>query len=104
MEVHVSLTFKVTLLLFPGEELYAPHWHPVLTAPIRPYWARYLPSSAALSFNFAIDQYTQPREIFWDLQQQGHHDMDELDMEIDGKMDHKSMIWNNNLIGADGIC
>jgi len=69
-----------------SEELYAPHWHPVLTAPIRPYWARYLPSSAALSFNFAIDQYTQPREIFWDRQQQGHHDMDELDMEIDGDL------------------
>ena len=49
------------------EQLYAPHWHPTLTAPVRPYWTNCLPSSAALSFNFAIEQYTQPRDIFYDL-------------------------------------
>jgi len=78
-----------------SEELYAPHWHPILTAPVRPYWTQYLPSSAALSYNFAIDQYTQPREIFWDLQSKDYREMDTLDMEIDGdlakmKMDRAS--------------
>lgn len=40
-----------------GEYIEAPFWHPNMLRPQRPYWARLAPSSAALSYNFAIDQY-----------------------------------------------
>ncbi|KAF6041042.1 INVS [Bugula neritina] len=50
-----------------NEQLYAPHWHPTLVAIVRPYWTKYMPSSAALSFNFAIDQYSQQRDYIEQL-------------------------------------
>lgn len=40
-----------------GEHIEAPFWHPNMLRPQRPYWAKLAPSSAALSYNFAIDQY-----------------------------------------------
>ncbi|XP_064646687.1 inversin-like [Lineus longissimus] len=39
------------------EELQVPVWHPKLHPPVRPSWFKYIPSPAALSFNFAVDQY-----------------------------------------------
>ncbi|XP_052812830.1 inversin-like isoform X2 [Mya arenaria] len=40
-----------------GEQIDAPFWHPNMYRPQRPYWTKLAPSSAALSYNFAIDQY-----------------------------------------------
>lgn len=40
-----------------GEQIEAPFWHPNMFRPHRPYWAKLAPSSAALSYNYAIDQY-----------------------------------------------
>ncbi|XP_052235059.1 inversin-like isoform X4 [Dreissena polymorpha] len=40
-----------------GEQIAAPFWHPNMLRPQRPYWTKLAPSSAALSYNFAIDQY-----------------------------------------------
>ncbi|XP_023931035.1 inversin-like isoform X1 [Lingula anatina] len=44
------------------EQIYTEHieavqWFPRLEAPVRPLWFKYMPSAAALSFNFAVDQY-----------------------------------------------
>ena len=40
--------------------MYAPWWHPTLPSVGRPPWLQTHPSPAALSYNFAIDQYKQP--------------------------------------------
>ena len=45
------------LTWFSGEEIKVPEWHPQVRAPARPTWLKYVPSPAAMSFNFAIAQY-----------------------------------------------
>ncbi|KAK6166345.1 hypothetical protein SNE40_023064 [Patella caerulea] len=35
----------------------APFWHPILKKAIRPLWSSCIPSPAAVSYNFAVDQY-----------------------------------------------
>ncbi|KAK3083082.1 hypothetical protein FSP39_013452 [Pinctada imbricata] len=40
-----------------GEQVAAPFWHPTLQKKSRPYWAKWIPSAAALSYNFAVDNY-----------------------------------------------
>ncbi|XP_046555449.1 LOW QUALITY PROTEIN: inversin-like [Haliotis rubra] len=39
------------------EAIQAPFWHPTLKRQVRPFWHRLIPSPAALSYNFAVDQY-----------------------------------------------
>lgn len=83
-----AFEYFVLLLRSLGEQLYVPHWHPVLSPPVRPYWTRYLPSSAALSFNFAMDMYTEPRDIFLDMQSKSHRNSD---------LDYESEYSNRNV-------
>lgn len=40
-----------------NEHIEAPFWHPTLRPAIRPLWTRFIPSAAAVSYNFAVDQY-----------------------------------------------
>uniref|UniRef100_A0A8W8L3R3 Uncharacterized protein n=1 Tax=Magallana gigas TaxID=29159 RepID=A0A8W8L3R3_MAGGI len=40
-----------------GEKVNAPFWHPQQRKHTRPYWAKWIPSPAALSYNFAVDNY-----------------------------------------------
>ena len=40
--------------------MYAPVWHPTLQTIGRPNWMAEQPSPAAMSYNYAINQYTQP--------------------------------------------
>jgi len=39
------------------EHMVAPDWHPKLRPPPRPTWLKLIPSAAALSYNFAVEQY-----------------------------------------------
>ena len=41
----------------PGEQLMVPEWYPRLQTAERPSWLKFVPSPAAVSFNFAMSQY-----------------------------------------------
>lgn len=40
-----------------GENISVPFWHPNQKKKARPYWTKWVPSAAALSYNFAVDRY-----------------------------------------------
>jgi len=40
-----------------NETIHAPFWHPTLKTPNRPLWFKFIPSAAAVSYNFAVDHY-----------------------------------------------
>jgi len=55
---------------------------------VRPYYMRMLPSAAALSLNFAIEQYNQPLvcyDYLDDVPPAKYRDMEQLDHEIQGE-------------------
>ncbi|KAF6018661.1 INVS [Bugula neritina] len=60
----LAMKQKYNLHRIYGEQLYAPHWHPSSSSIERPEWLSSHPSPAALSFNFAINQYTQPLTLY----------------------------------------
>lgn len=53
----VALKQQALVNYIYNEHIYAPFWHPTLKVANRPLWHRFIPSSAAVSYNFAVDQY-----------------------------------------------
>lgn len=90
--------FIVVHPLYQGEQLYAPDWHPTLMTRSRPYWVSCQQSPAALSFNYAIEQYTQPLTFYSRdfhncynhernvREESKYYHIDELDKQIAGKL------------------
>ncbi|RUS71221.1 hypothetical protein EGW08_021020 [Elysia chlorotica] len=53
----VALKQQALVHYIYNEHIEAPFWHPTLRPAIRPLWTRFIPSAAAVSYNFAVDQY-----------------------------------------------
>ncbi|XP_067936674.1 uncharacterized protein [Watersipora subatra] len=85
----LSMKQKQLMQQIYGEYMYAPSWHPTLAAPSRPHWLCQQPSPAALSFNYAIDQYSQPLTYFsncYPLEERRYSQLEELDKQIQGDL------------------
>lgn len=53
----VALKQQALISQIYSEQLMIPFWHPVLKPAVRPFWFHLIPSPAAVSYNFALDQY-----------------------------------------------
>lgn len=53
----VALKQQALIYQIYSEQLMVPFWHPVLKPAVRPFWFHLIPSPAAVSYNFAVDQY-----------------------------------------------
>ncbi|KAL8597661.1 hypothetical protein ACOMHN_031596 [Nucella lapillus] len=53
----VALKQQALIAEIYSEQLMVPFWHPTLKPCVRPFWFHLFPSPAAVSFNFAVDQY-----------------------------------------------
>lgn len=53
----IAMKQKALVKQIYGELPPVPCWHPTPKKPARPYWSKWVPSAAALSYNFAVDRY-----------------------------------------------
>ncbi|KAK7501505.1 hypothetical protein BaRGS_00007309 [Batillaria attramentaria] len=53
----VALKQQALISQIYSEQLMVPFWHPRLKPAVRPFWFHLIPSPAAVSYNFAVDQY-----------------------------------------------